>query len=491
MSSLLCFAQNKDNLPLAKVGAITITSQEFLNRYEMTPGFQRNNKANIEASKAEFLLSLIAEKLLVENAKQQNLEMDSTYNAAIHSVERLLVRDELYRKEVSQKIEITEREIKEGIRRSRQDLKIYFLFAEKKETSDSLYSLIKKGKPLESFRTFAGLDSAIARFGDTDERMENVVYALKLNETSKPFFLDDGYYIAKLMGKTVTVTVGEKEVQDEREHVQQILRKRKELQRMSIFMSEELKHTKTEINAKLLKKIIDALYQNHSVKNNIPDTTQFFLDASVVEAIRPLMPEDFSKTLVTFSSEQWSVEQTLEIMIRAGLITQHPTYEHLRIDFEQRLRDIIDQEYLTHIGYRKNLNQSTDVQNDLKVWRDANLAQFLRQKIVDTVQITQKDLEEGRKYFSGDSLAMSDPKKLEEKVKALKADGVLEKVIGGLANNTGFTIYENNLKKLEVTRSPSLVFRFLGFGGRMFAVPFVVPQVGWIQYLKKGSVQLP
>lgn len=493
------FAQPLNDTPLARVGNITITSREFLNRFEMTPGFQRHNKASIEAVKAEFLLSMIAEKLLVLNAEQQNLETDSFYNQMIYSVERLLVRDELYRKEVSQKVEISEREIQEGIRRLRQDLKIYFLFAREKSTADSLYTFIKNGRPLESFTvekvtshpSFKSVDSAVARFGDTEEPMENVVYSLRLNETSKPFFLNDGYYLVKVMGKTINIVAGDKELKAEREKVLQIIRKRKELKRMSAFMSTELKNTKTEIVTALLKKILDVLYQYHKGNNRVPDTTQFFLGANAVEAVRYAMGVDFQKPLVLFPNKNWSVEQTLELMVTAGLISPQPTYQRLRIDFEQRLRDIIDQEYLTELGYQRNLNHSNEVRKDMKVWRDAYAAQYLRKRIADTVSLSQKDLEEGKQYFSSDSVTLGNPKLLEEKVKAIKVDGEMEKFIGALANETRLTIYEKNLKQLEVTRSPSLVFRFLGFGGRMFAVPFVIPQVGWIQYLKQGSVQLP
>jgi hypothetical protein len=50
--------------------------------------------------------------------------------------------------------------------------------------------------------------------------MEEVIYNLKLNETSKPVQLEDGWYLVKLMGKTVTVVVGDKEKKAVRERVQ-------------------------------------------------------------------------------------------------------------------------------------------------------------------------------------------------------------------------------------------------------------------------------
>ncbi|MCX6143243.1 MAG: hypothetical protein NTZ35_08490, partial [Ignavibacteriales bacterium] len=44
----------------------------------------------------------------------------------------------------------------------------------------------------------------------------------------------------------------------------------------------------------------------------------------------------------------------------------------------------------------------------------------------------------------------------------------------------GFDIYQDRLMKLEVTPTPMMTFRIIGFGGRMFAVPFVDPQIEWL-----------
>jgi hypothetical protein len=44
----------------------------------------------------------------------------------------------------------------------------------------------------------------------------------------------------------------------------------------------------------------------------------------------------------------------------------------------------------------------------------------------------------------------------------------------------GYEIYDDRLAQLQVTSTSSVVYRFLGFGGRMFAVPFVQPDIEWI-----------
>jgi parvulin-like peptidyl-prolyl isomerase len=44
----------------------------------------------------------------------------------------------------------------------------------------------------------------------------------------------------------------------------------------------------------------------------------------------------------------------------------------------------------------------------------------------------------------------------------------------------GFTIFQDRLSKIQVSPIPMMTFRVLGFGGRMFAVPFVDRQIEWL-----------
>jgi hypothetical protein len=59
------------------------------------------------------------------------------------------------------------------------------------------------------------------------------------------------------------------------------------------------------------------------------------------------------------------------------------------------------------------------------------------------------------------------------------------------ANRRGFDLYQDRLARLSVSPVPMLAFRFLGFGGRMFAVPFVDPQLDWLNVEPPEEILLP
>lgn len=588
------------DVPLAKVKNGIITRQEFVSRYELAPMLERTIASQTSSNKMRFLISMIAEKLLVQEASERGLLTDSLYQLSVNSVERSFVRDELYRREVSNKIRISDAEVAEAIRASQVDYKVYFLFASTKEGADFLAQKLRQGKQLETMRIspdttnrFEGPDSAIARWGEVDERMEKVIYRMKLGQTSEPIQLDDGFYIVKLMGKSVTILEGDQDRKDLRDRVEKILRKRKEDKRMFEYMSEALKPEKAQANAKLFRQATAAIA---SLQQNVParDTAkQFILTASFADSIREKLKSVWDSVFVLFPHTQWTLGQTVEKMSVSRFYVDNPTPLRIRKAFDQRLRDLIDQEHLIQRGYRNKLNLSEAVRRDLAVWRDYLLADRFRQVYRDTVSVSPADLKRlissyhadeangivvkfrhivvdslasalaiteklrggvpftdlmyrysndepslrsigkeeyfvlssigalkkiidslnigeysepsqtnsgyeivcllDRKYATlrgTDSLLLSD-QEMRTAIRKGKLQAFLNHSLGKYANKYDVEIYGKNLETTDVTHIPAMVYRFLGFGGRMFAAPFLDIQVEWINNWDRKDVVLP
>jgi parvulin-like peptidyl-prolyl isomerase len=588
------------DVPLAKVKDRIITRKEFVSRYELAPMLERTIASQTSSNKMRFLISMIAEKLLVQEATERGLVADSLYQLSVSSVERSLVRDELYRREVSNKIRISDAEVAEAIRASQVDYKVYFLFAATKEGADFLEQQLRQGKQLEAMRIspdttkqFEGPDSAIARWGEVDERMEKVIYRMKLGQTSEPIQLDDGYYIVKLMGKSVTILEGDQDRKDLRDRVEKILRKRKEEKRMFEYMSGALKMEKAQANAKIFREVtavIASLQQDILPRDTVK---QFILTASFADSIREKIKSVWDSVFVLFPHAHWTLGETIEKMSVSRFYVDNPTPIRIRKAFDQRLRDLIDQEHLTQRGYRNKLNLSEAVRRDLAVWRDYLLADRFRQVYRDTVSVSPADIKRLISFYHADEAngilvkfrhivvdslmtALEVTEKLrggipftdlmyrysnddpslgsigKEEYLALSSIGPLKKIIDSLnigessdpfqtncgyeivylldrkyatlrgkdslllsdqvmrtairkgklqaflnqslgkyANKYDVEIHEKNLDATEVTHIPAMVYRFLGFGGRMFAAPFLDIQLEWINNWERKDAVLP
>jgi len=74
INSSALISQQIDDKPVARMGTRIITEREFLERYEFSPGLQRNNKSDTEQSKLEFLYTIIAEKLWAQQSSVLGLD---------------------------------------------------------------------------------------------------------------------------------------------------------------------------------------------------------------------------------------------------------------------------------------------------------------------------------------------------------------------------------------------------------------------------------
>ena len=601
LHTALLFAQSADDTPLAKVGKTIITRSEFLSRYELTPGLGRQSESGRDKSKAEFLFSLMAEKLLAQAAAEMGLERDSDYQESIRGIERLLVRDELYRKEIRRKIVLKEDEILDAMNKMRLELKIYFLFAPEKRSADSALALIRKGRPLESFICYGrgtisleGPDSALAHWGSGDERMEHAVFALRPGETSDPVHLNDGYYLFKVMGKSVTFYDGEGDRKALRERAEGALRNRREQSAMFEYMAKVLKDKKASANAKIFRSVAATLFDYYKTNIRSKDSLPpFIISGDAAAAVKEIFPSLWDTVFVVFPHTTWTLGHMMDRLVISRLMIEKPTPVALRAALDQRFRDIIDQEHLTHIGYEEHLQSAGSVITDMRQWRDSFLAAFLKNRMRDTVNATPLEqdsyvsflgtagrsgslvklrklvvdslstareiqglLKDGTAFtdlmyrYSTDDEAvrsigkeefalLADSTQVGKAVLRLKVGGItqplktptgylfihlldrkyfavslrdsamqsdadvhravvesklresLNKRLGSLASKYPISINMKNFEETVVTRTPSLVYRMLGFGGRMFAMPFVDPQVRWVQYWDSKNLQLP
>ncbi len=99
---------------VARVGDISISSNEFLERFEMTPGINRQVKSNIESQKIEFLFSLIAEKLWALESLSRNQDTTEVMRFATKAFEKMFIRDAMFQRDIKEQIKISDQELSDG-----------------------------------------------------------------------------------------------------------------------------------------------------------------------------------------------------------------------------------------------------------------------------------------------------------------------------------------------------------------------------------------
>ncbi|PKL81504.1 MAG: hypothetical protein CVV24_14930, partial [Ignavibacteriae bacterium HGW-Ignavibacteriae-3] len=188
---------------VAKAGDITITKEEFKKRYEFIPHVRTDDGFDSTSFKKNFLLTLIAEKLLAQSASKDGFEQLQNFRAAMENLTNVYLRDALYKKEILDKIVISDSAFIQGQLRRMRTIRTKFIFSQDKEEIEKIYSLLTMGAPFDSILAVRPekneqKEAAEVTFGTMNEKMENVIYGTETGNFTPPVELAEGWYICNI-----------------------------------------------------------------------------------------------------------------------------------------------------------------------------------------------------------------------------------------------------------------------------------------------------
>jgi hypothetical protein len=192
--STIVSAQNTDSKKvLAKIGDKEITAKEFKLRYELTPQISRSSQTDTIKKKEDFLHSLIAEKLWALEAETQNLDTSDLMQLTFPALEKMHIRDALYKKEINEKASSSPDEFTKLLTRANYNLLARIVSFEIKDEAVIAYNKLSLNSNYDSLFQNASSDLKTAleiKFDDLNETAEDKVYALNQNEFSEPVSLE-------------------------------------------------------------------------------------------------------------------------------------------------------------------------------------------------------------------------------------------------------------------------------------------------------------
>ena len=567
---------------LAKAGETYIFEKEFLERFELIPGLQRHREGRLEEAKLELLYSLIAEKLMAQEARERKLDQDSTFAASFDDVRKMLARDELYRREVSGKVSVSSAEISTGISQALKEVLISFIYDEKKEDASFLRSRMKSGMEFDRLAIdtsfHAVRDTATVIWSDADPAIERAAYSMKEGEISPVLHAGTGYYIIKVQRVQRSSFYSSLQPSVLRERVEAKIRERKEQSRLNEYVSSALKNKTGFARPLPLKRLALALV-NVFPQDKIVGKTA--LSSSMTDAVRSECQAILRDTLAVAGSVRWTVGQVIDRLFNKGFAVDSSNVRDLPRVLNGQLRVWVQQELLGQEALARSLDKYPAVREQLDTWYDNFLEQSMRFYIkrqahvseaevlsfmqskdsavvvprvriqelktatLDDMQKALNELQVGRsieevivRWCSDPELrkrkGISDPLPISERypigeiawqmlvgqrygpvkdssgylyfellakdqkrtpndtafaarkeasTKELlrqKEKRLLNLFLARSGETRGYMIYQDRLSALKVSTVPMMTFRILGFGGRMFAVPFVDRQVEWL-----------
>ncbi len=597
-SSLTADAQSQGNTPLtdtvAIVGQQIITVDDFLERFELMPWPNKEIKGMQDQIKLDAFHSLVAEKLLALDARRLNIGQDSASLNEQQMLERLFVRDELYRRDVRLKVAVSDSEIENGLCRYAWALKVVFRHFPLKNEANRFYSLCTsrrgKNKPFDSRydSSMVLIDTLTINYGGSDIALENAAYAIKGGISHPVQSAMYGWGIMKLITKFSNPKYIGESLPERLEAVTNVLRSRHEESSAATYLSSVVRTQRAEAHRDLFELLADSLFSLFSQKNDryLVDGT-YILDPAGVDHLMERVSSHLNDNFISLESGAMTLRDVL-IGLRVT-VNEFPTLEResVRRRLHHYVRVAIQDELLAREGFKKKLQSSYNVQHDLSTWMDSRCAYLLEKKIAGGISVTDAEIDDyfnknsdmygvetevnireilvdsidwamtlrqkiekgedmallAKEYTKRDEWRKSEGesgfvnvstlrdlgfyavvadsgklvgpirikegfsifkvlgkrrnedmvrqrlpdvrKSIKDHLQEVKVSRAIDERISDLAIKYGVSIRENVLRKVHTTESSMLTFRYIGFGGRINAMPTLIEQTSWADKWKK------
>ncbi len=378
---------------IGEAGNTFVTEDEFVRRFELLPGLNRSRGARLEEEKQVVLYSIIAEKLLAQEAVDRGIESDSLFLASMADMEKLLARDELYRDEVAGKVRVSDAEVKEGIRRARRELFLTFLYSDSVKEVSFVRSRIVTPEDFKLLEvdTSMGIlrDTATIIWGDAEPAIENAAYRLRVGDTSPVVKAENGYYILHLTRERPNgyYTAMTRDVL--RERVVQRLGQRKEKFRLNQYMSGILKGSTGYARPIPFRRLANALLSSY--RHRAGQSSVAMTDTMLAEVMARL-GDSGRDTIVVAGSTVWSVARVLERLGTNGFSINSAELEELPVRLSRQLEIWVWQELLAQEALKRGMAGRPQVKKDLAEWRQSFLAQFMKHHVARSVTISDEEV---------------------------------------------------------------------------------------------------
>ncbi|MFC2084568.1 peptidyl-prolyl cis-trans isomerase [Bacteroidota bacterium] len=605
----LCFAfsstifsqSDKDEI-LAKVGNRTITVGEFKERYELTPQINRNLKGKEDYLKFEVLYSIIAEKLWALEAEKLGFDTSNTMLYTFKTLEKMYWRDALYTEEVKKKSLIDDADYAEALDRSSDILKTNYIYSEKENEIDSLYSLLINGMSFDSLLTlrpefYEQISPYIVTYGNMEKYVEDSLYHLIEGKYTSPIKSPEGWYIFRLSSKEKNLITNEQDESNLEKNIRNTLENRayaKSYQNFyKTFFKDLTVHVDGEIFWSFSNHVINAL-KNRSEKIGSKPGESIHLEISDFRKIeKSIDPDTLRMTFIKFDNNPVTLKQFIYEFMFKGFYSDRRDPDLIRAKLNSRVKGFIEKELLSREAYKRGYNHFSEVEHFTEMWKNNYLGTLFKRDLMKNVDVSEqevldyynreienitfpimvniveiltdslevieavlKEIENGtdlkvlakkhtkRKWtkdkggefglfpttlygdigrIAGDleigeifgpletedgySIFQLIDKKieynklpgkyddikdeLERHIKGQKLMDLMVNETAGLANSYGVNVNKNLLKAIKVANLSMIVYRYMGFGGRILAIPLTTPFINWVEEWKNSKESLP
>ena len=416
------FAQPNDHKVIAKVGSDEITEDVFLERYELTPQLNAAIPGIEESLKREVLYSIIAEKFWALEAEEMGLSNSELMNSTYKAIEKMYVRDALYREEILSKVKISDEYLNEAFRRNSKILKLHYLFSKDEKVINQLYNLLREGASFDSLlslrpESVLQEDPYTVNYGQMEKEVEDSLYNLSVGNFTMPVKAPNGWYIFKLITEEEKIIQDAGQAEAEQKNVLKIA---SATITDSIYKDFYLKFF-SEVNAKtngelfldISNKIVKIFEEKSTTEGKIKKQKFYLSSEDLYKLEAELGSKKLNAEFVMLDDQSLTIDDFLQELAFEKFSVDSVYSEPIISKLNLFVKRFIEHELLAQEGHKRGLQNLPEVKRDLSMWRSYYLSEALKTKVSEDIEVSDEEMQ---KYFvekSKDAISLTQVKIVE------------------------------------------------------------------------------
>ncbi len=387
---------------VAVIGAVPVLATELRQRLELMPWPGKERTSRNDSIRIRALHGLVAERLLSYEAVRLDLVEDEVSRRMKRGLENLLLRDELYRREVTEKSRPNNQQILNGIERFARQLEVLTVAVPDERAADAVIAAWKRVHTLDSIMQvmprgiIVSLDTITVNFGELEPPFEDAAYslrrggsALKLNSRAL------GWVVLNLVGSGTNPASTRMTLTDRRHRVESVLQSRNEALRAEEFYFGFLSGRSVEADSILFSRLVQeilAVWEEDTavaMQNNA-----YVVGSGMIDELTTRMADVADRPYVRLEDGPLTIADVLEMLRYQALRSPVRAFGPLADRLNMALKDIVAGEMLAREARRRKLQYAPRVERDMQMWTSYWAGRSLFHKIRDSVAVTDADVDE-------------------------------------------------------------------------------------------------
>lgn len=393
----------QDQVVLAKVGDKIITAEEFRFNYEFgLPHLKQGPNP-----KESYLNYMINEELLALAGYHTGLHKSERVQQLESELTGELLIEQLFKKEVYNKITVTPEEIEDAIIKSSVSWKLRYWVEPSLDYANSVHAAMKKngyGEVVDEIlksnpeikMDMNDFETDYLSYLDVPPELLDAIKDLPVGEISDPVEMNGAFFIFQLLDIR-REPLSEYEILNKSGSYKKILKAKKESKKATEYVSQFMTPKNVVTKGDAFRDLSNALIEWHKTgKVDSMNFEQAVQSADDENSALFKLKKEMNKTLVTFSGGKWSVRDFLNRFNEKAIKFEPSNENSYRNQVNQQIALNIRNHFFMREARKNDLNKAPSLQNELQMWRDKWVYEEARDHFMQNVTI---DDDAAKQYF--------------------------------------------------------------------------------------------